>query len=191
METLNFLRETGSLLEGHFELSSGLHSDKYCQCAKLLQYPHYAEVVGKKIAKLFDGNQVDIVLGPALGGIIIGYEVARALGKKSLFTERKDGYMELRRGFQINEGERVLIIEDVITTAKSVKENIQILQGYKADIVGIGCIVDRSMGRSGLEIRSLHQMEPAVYPPDDCPLCREGLELEKPGSQAKVTRYII
>ncbi len=188
---IDLLKKTNSLMEGHFELSSGLHSDKYFQCARLLQYPEYAEIAGKKIAELFDGNDVDIVLGPALGGIIIGYEVARALGKRALFTERKDGYMELRRGFQINEGEKILIVEDVITTAKSVKENIQILQGYKANITGIACIVDRSMGRSGLQLKSLLQMDPAVYSADDCPLCREGIEIEKPGSQAKVTRYII
>lgn len=188
---LDLLRKTESLLEGHFELSSGLHSDKYFQCAKLLQFPEYAEIAGKRIGELYNNNDIDVVLGPALGGIVIGYEVARALGKRAMFTERKDGYMELRRGFQITEGERVLIVEDVITTARSVKENMQILQGHGADIVGVACIVDRSMGRSGLDIRSLMQMDPAVYSPDDCPLCREGIEIEKPGSKARVTRYII
>ncbi len=188
---LDLLKTTESLLEGHFELSSGLHSDKYFQCAKLLQFPNYAEHAGKKIAELFAGYEVDAVLGPALGGIIIGYEVARALGKRSIFTERKDGYMELRRGFQIDDGEKILIIEDVITTARSVKENIKILKEYNAEIVGIGCIVDRSMGRSGLEISSLVQMDPEVFHPNDCPMCKEGIELEKPGSKARVTRYII
>ncbi|HSA06259.1 MAG TPA: orotate phosphoribosyltransferase [Candidatus Gastranaerophilales bacterium] len=191
MEMIDLLKETESLLEGHFELSSGLHSDKYCQCAKLLQYPQHAETAGRKIAELFDANQIDAVLGPALGGIIIGYEVARALNRISLFTERKDGYMSLRRGFHLNEGDRVLIVEDVITTAKSVKENIRILKDYNAQLAGVACIVDRSMGRSGLELKSLIQMNPAVYSPDDCPLCREGVEMEKPGSKSRVTRYII
>lgn len=188
---LDLLKKTNSLMEGHFELSSGLHSDKYFQCARMLQYPEYAEIAGKKISEQFNPDDIDLVLGPALGGIIIGYEVARALGKRAIFTERKDGYMELRRGFQVKEGERILIVEDVITTARSVKENMQILQGYKADIIGVACIVDRSMGRSGLNIKSLLQMDPAVYSLDNCPLCREGIILEKPGSKAKVTRYII
>lgn len=188
---LDLLKQTNSLMEGHFELSSGLHSDQYFQCARLLQYPEYAELAGKKIAEQFNRDDIDIVLGPALGGIIIGYEVARALGKRSLFTERKDGYMELRRGFQVDDGEKILIVEDVITTAKSVKENIEILKGHNAEIIGVACIVDRSMGQSGLQIKSLLQMDPAVYSPDDCPLCREGIPIEKPGSKAKEIRYII
>jgi orotate phosphoribosyltransferase len=191
MDIYETLKQTESLLEGHFELSSGLHSDRYCQCAKLLQYPWHSEAAGREIAKMFNPDDIDLVLGPALGGVIISYEVARALGKPSIFTERKDGYMELRRGFRIEEGTRVLIVEDVITTAKSVKENMKILEEHNASIVGVACIVDRSQGYSGLDIKSLIQMDPSVYNPDDCPLCREGLPLEKPGSKAKVTRYII
>jgi len=191
MEIFDLLRETQGILDGHFELSSGLHSDRYFQCAKLLQHPQHAETAGKQIAAMFDRDQIDVVLGPALGGVIIGYEVARALGKLSIFTERKDGFMSLRRGFRINEGDRVLIIEDVITTAKSVKENMIIVEGYNAHIAGVGCIIDRSQGKTGINIKSLVQLDPVVFDPNDCPMCKQGFEIEKPGSQAKVTRYII
>ncbi|OGI02636.1 MAG: orotate phosphoribosyltransferase [Candidatus Melainabacteria bacterium GWF2_37_15] len=190
MEVLDHLRETQGILEGHFELSSGLHSDKYFQCAKLLQHPKYAEIAGRQIAAMFNKDEIDVVLGPALGGVIIGYEVARALEKLSIFTERKDGFMSLRRGFRINEGDRVLIIEDVITTAKSVKENIVIVEGYNAHVAGVGCIIDRSQGKTGINIKSLVQLDPVVFDPSDCPMCRQGQVIEKPGSQAKVTRYI-
>lgn len=190
MELYDILLETQSILNGHFELSSGLHSNKYFQCARLLQHPQYAEMAGKAIAAQFNPDDIDVVLGPALGGVIIGYEVARALGKPSIFTERKDGFMSLRRGFRINEGERILIIEDVITTAKSVKENVIIVEGYNAHVAGVGSIIDRSQGQTGLNIKSLIQLEPIVFHPNDCPMCKEGLEIEKPGSQARVTRYI-
>lgn len=191
MEIFDLLKQTESMLNGHFELSSGLHSDKYFQCAKLLQNPPYAEIAGKQIASLFNSDEIDVILGPAIGGIIIGYETARALNKCSIFTERKDGFMLLRRGFKINEDDRVLIVEDVITTAKSVKENISIVHGYNAHVAGVGCIVDRSKGESGIDIKSLIQLDPVVYDLNDCPMCKEGIPLEKPGSQARVTRYII
>ncbi len=152
--------KTGALLKGHFELSSGMHSNQYFQCAKVLQYPEYAERGGKRLAEMFDSSQIDVVLGPAMGGLIIGYETARVLGKRSIFTERKDGVMMLRRGFNINKGERVLIIEDVITTAKSTKEVIEIVESFGGKIAGIGCLVDRSNGETGLEIKSLMQIDP-------------------------------
>lgn len=191
MEIYEILKQTQSIMDGHFELSSGLHSDKYFQCAKMLQHPQFAEIAGKQIAAKFNAGEIDVVLGPALGGVIIGYEVARALGKLSIFTERKDGFMSLRRGFKINEGDRILIVEDVITTAKSVKENMVIVDGYNAHVAGVACIIDRSKGQSGVDIKSLVQLEPVVYDPNECPMCKEGLNLEKPGSQARVTRYII
>jgi orotate phosphoribosyltransferase len=186
----DLLLQTKSLMTGHFELSSGLHSNQYFQCAKLLQYPEYAEKAGRNIASQFDASQIDVVVGPALGGIIIGYEVARALNKKSIFTERKDGDMTLRRGFEINSGEKVLIIEDVITTAKSTRETISVIQEHGGVIAGIGCIVDRSKGQTGLEIRSLLQMDPETFDPDNCPLCQLGHSLEKPGSRIKTSNYI-
>jgi orotate phosphoribosyltransferase len=181
------MKKTESLLEGHFELSSGMHSNKYFQCAKLLQYPDIAEQTGKKLANLFNADEVDIVLGPALGGVIIGYEVARALNKKSIFTERKNGIMALKRGFQINQNDRILVIEDVITTAKSTKETIEVIESFGGVIAGIGCIVDRSSGKSGLEIKSLLQMVPELFSPQDCPLCKANVSIDKPGSRTTVS----
>lgn len=185
MNIKELLINTESLLQGHFELSSGMHSNQYFQCAKLLQYPEYAEKAGTEIAKQFDSEKIDIVLGPALGGLIIGYEVARALGKKSIFTERKDGIMTLRRGFEIKKDDRVLVIEDVITTAKSTRETIEVIKVFGGEVAGIGCIVDRSKGSTGLEIKSLLQIDPELFSPDDCPLCKLGQKAEKPGSRTK------
>jgi len=186
MTMIDLLIRTESLLKGHFELSSGLHSNQYFQCAKLLQYPEYAEKTGKQLAELFDANKIDAVLGPALGGIIIGYETAKALGKKSIFTERKDGIMTLKRGFHINKGDRVIIIEDVITTAKSTMESIKIIESFGGNIAGIGCIVDRSKRQTALKIESLIQIDPEIYTPEECPMCKLGQSIEKPGSRTQV-----
>lgn len=183
---LDILLETQSLMKGHFELSSGLHSNQYFQCAKLLQYPQYSQKAGEQIASFFEKNNVDIVLGPALGGIIIGYEVARAMGKKSIFTERKDGLMTLRRGFKINKGDKVLIIEDVITTAKSTKETIEVIKSFGGQIAGVGCIVDRSRGTTDIEIKSILQIDPETFTAEECPMCKSGEKPEKPGSRTKI-----
>lgn len=183
---LDLLIKTESYIKGHFELSSGLHSNQYFQCAKLLQYPEHAENAGKQLAALFDKESVDIVVGPALGGIIIGYEVAKALGKKSIFTERKDGIMMLRRGFQVNKGDKILIIEDVITTAKSTAETIKVIEALGGEIAGIGCIVDRSSGKTEFMIKSLLQIEPETFTPEECLMCKQGLPIEKPGSRTKI-----
>lgn len=188
MEELNILElleKTDSIRKGHFELSSGLHSSQYFQCAKLLQHPDLAQIAGIELAKLFD-TDIDIVIGPALGGIIIAYEVARAMNKKSIFVERKDGIMCLRRGFEINRGDKVVIIEDVITTAKSAKEAAKVVEEYGGNIVGYGCIVDRSEGKTGLNIKSLIQMSPEIYEPDNCPMCKQGSLAEKPGSRPAI-----
>jgi len=186
MSMIDLLIRTGSLLKGHFELSSGLHSNQYFQCAKLLQYPEYAEKAGKQLAALFDASKIDVVLGPALGGVIIGYETAKSLGKKSIFTERKDGIMTLRRGFNINKGDRVLVIEDVITTAKSTMESIEIIKSFGGKIAGIGCIVDRTSGQTSLKIESLIQIDPEIYFPEECPMCKLGQSIEKPGSRTQI-----
>lgn len=185
VNVLKLLERTDAILDGHFELSSGLHSSQYFQCAKLLQYPLIAKNIGLWLAELFE-EEIDTVIGPALGGIIISYEVARALGKKSIFAERKDGVLCLRRGFEISEGERVLIVEDVITTAKSVLETAEIVLKHGGRIVGMGCIIDRSQNQLDLNIKSLIQMEPNVYEPADCPLCQQGIKLEKPGSRVNI-----
>jgi len=183
---LQDLKETKSLLEGHFELSSGLHSSQYFQCAKLLQYPNLAEKTGTKLAAFYNTKEIDIVLGPALGGVIIGYETARALGKKSIFTERKNGIMSLKRGFEINHGDRVLIVEDVITTAKSTMETIDIVKSLGGIIAGTCCIVDRTEGKTGLNIKSLVQISPIVYEKANCPLCKAGIIIDKPGSRTEI-----
>jgi len=176
------LSTTGAVLEGHFELSSGYHTDKYFQCAKLLQYPDFAEETGKAIASKID-FQVETVIGPALGGVIIAYEVARALGIKGLFAERKDGILQLRRGFEIAKGEKILIVEDVITTAKSAKETASLVEELGGEIVGYASIIDRSEGKSGLDIISLVKIAPELYSVQNCPLCLHGIPIYKPGSR--------
>ncbi len=187
-EILEILRETGVLMEGHFRLTSGRHSGRYLQCAQVLQYPKYSEIIGKEIASRFAHEKIDTVIGPALGGVIIAYEVARALGVKSLFTEREDGKMRMRRGFHVNEGERVLVVEDVVTTGGSVNEVMEILVEQGAHVVGVGVIVDRSNGKVnfGVPMHSLVSLDIESYSPAECPLCQQGLPLVKPGSRKGV-----
>lgn len=180
------MKRTGMLKEGHFLLSSGRHSRQYLQCALLLQYPHDAEQTGRELASLFQDEAIDVVVGPALGGVIIAHEVARALNVRCLFTERKNGEMQLRRGFTIQPNERVLIIEDVVTTGGSVREVIDVLQGMQANIVGIGSIFNRS-GREDLfgelPYRALQTIEIESQLPEECPLCKQGIPVVKPGSR--------
>lgn len=187
---LELLRESEALLEGHFLLSSGKHSDKYVQCAKLLMYPERAEEVCKVIKEKIEkaGVKVDAVVGPAMGGIVIAYELGRALGVRAMFTERENDEMTLRRGFFINEGENVLVVEDVVTTGKSSLETIKVLKEYGANVVGIASIVDRR--NAGVELE--YPLFPAIkldvksYDKEECPLCKEGkCELVKPGSRKK------
>ena len=187
-EIMEILRETGVLMEGHFRLTSGRHSGRYLQCAQVLQYPKYSEIIGKEIASRFEGEKIDTVIGPALGGVIIAYEVARALGVKSLFTEREDGKMRMRRGFCVNEGEKVLVVGDVITTGGSVNEVMESLVEQGAQVVGVGVIVDRSSGKVnfGVPTHSLVSLDSQSYSPAECPLCQQGLPLVKPGSRKGV-----
>jgi orotate phosphoribosyltransferase len=170
------------MLNGHFELSSGLHSNEYFQCAKLLQHPEIAEQVAINLAKEID-FEPDLIVGPALGGIIIAYELGRALKKRAIFAERKDGILCFRRGFQIDSNERVLIVEDVITTAKSALETAKIIEEAGGIVSGYACIVDRSNNKTGLSIKSLLQTTPQIYEPDNCPLCNDGIPVYKPGSR--------
>ncbi|EKE03154.1 MAG: hypothetical protein ACD_20C00240G0001 [uncultured bacterium] len=185
IDIIELLIKTDAIRKGHFELSSGLHSSQYFQCAKLLQYPDIAGGVGSRLAQLFDSSKIDLVVGPALGGIIIAHEVGRALNKRTVFAERKDGILCLRRGFEITKGERVIILEDVITTAKSALEAAEVVNELGGEVIGYGCIVDRSEGKTGLNIESLLQMTPEVYDPASCPLCKQGDNAEKPGSRTK------
>ncbi|GAG11281.1 unnamed protein product, partial [marine sediment metagenome] len=143
---LKVFQDAGALLEGHFLLSSGLHSGQYLQCALLLRYPSRARKLCSKLAANFRGKRIEAVVGPAYGGIIVAYELARALGARALFTERKDGRMQLRRGFKIKQGERILVAEDVVTTGGSVKELLRAIRPYKPKIVAIAALIDRKRG---------------------------------------------
>lgn len=185
-EVLELLESAEGVLHGHFCLTSGLHSDIYFQCAKLYQYPETVEKIAKRIAEQLKDIEFDTVVAPAIGAVIIGYETAKQTGKRNLFVERKDGVMQLRRGYSLKKGERVVIMEDVITTAKTIHETIDALKEFEVEIAAVGCIVDRTCGKTGLNIKSLLQIEPVTYEPDNCPLCKEGLPLVKPGSRTTV-----
>jgi orotate phosphoribosyltransferase len=182
---LRLLKRTGALLEGHFLLSSGLHSDRYFQCARLLQYPRHAARAGRAIAELCRPLGAKLVVSPALGGVVIGHEVGRGLGVRAIFTEREQGIMKLRRGFSIAPGEQVLVVEDVVTTGKSTLEAAAAATAAGGVIVGLASIVDRSGGVVfPYPFRSLLQLQVATYAPEACPLCREGtLPAIKPGSR--------
>lgn len=182
--------ETGALLSGHFLLSSGLHSPVYFQSALVLQHPDRAETIGRALADALRDLEPDAVVGPALGGVIIGWEVARALGVRGLFTERKDGEMSLRRGFTLGEGERVVIVEDVVTTGKSTRETIDALRAAGGEVVGCGAIVDRSGGEAAFAVpfRTLLSLPVQTWEPDACPDCRAGTAIVKPGSRPGVAR---
>ena len=185
-EVLEILEKTNGLLKGHFCLTSGLHSDEYFQCAKLYQYPEYTEKIGQMLAEKLKDIEFDTIIAPAVGAVIIGYETAKQSGKRNLFVERKDGIMQLRRGYKLSKGERVVIIEDVITTARTIKETIEAIKEFEPKIAAVGCIVDRSCGNTGLNIISLAQVTPKTFEPDECPLCQEGIPIEKPGSRQEV-----
>jgi len=183
-DTERRLKRVGALLEGHFQLTSGLHSDRYVQCAKLLSHPLEAEAVSRALAERFSDVKVDIVLGPALGGVIVAHEVARALGTPCLFTERKEGEMQLRRGFEIPRDAQVLVVEDVVTTGGSVKEVLELVREAGGQIVGVGSIVQRAPS-SPFDVRyeSLLALQVTAWDPSECPLCAEGTSAVKPGSR--------
>ncbi|MBD3366909.1 MAG: orotate phosphoribosyltransferase [Candidatus Eisenbacteria bacterium] len=172
-------------MSGHFRLSSGRHSGEYCQCARVLEDPGRAEELGAALAGLFEDTEVDIVVSPALGGVIIGHEVARALGVRSFFAERRDGKMTLRRGFLLEPDERVLIVEDVVTTGGSVREVAEVVGDAGARVVGFGFLVDRSSGDVdlGAPMRALVRRNMPSYEPERCPLCDENRPLTRPGSR--------
>ena len=184
-QILKLFEETGALLSGHFRLSSGLHSGNYFQCALLLQNPDIAEKMCSQLATYFKDDKPTCVVAPALGGVIVSYETARALGVKSLFTERVEGKMTLRRGFEIKKENRVLVVEDVITTGLSTGEVLEAVKLTGAKIIGVGCIVNRS-GQEldfGVKLKSLIKLNFPTYKPEECPLCKKGVEITKPGSR--------
>jgi orotate phosphoribosyltransferase len=184
-EILQLFRDTGALLEGHFHLTSGLHSRQYFQCAKVLQYPQYAASLSEIARDKFGGQKISVVIAPAVGGIIVAHEVARLMSARALFAERQDGKMSLRRGFQINKNEKVLVCEDVVTTGGSVQEVIDVVREAGGDVVGVFCIVDRSAGKAnfGVPLVSTLQLSPETFRPEACPLCATGSKAEKPGSR--------
>jgi orotate phosphoribosyltransferase len=188
-ELRDLFRRSGALLEGHFRLTSGLHSSGYLQCALVLQHPEHAEALGRAIADRTRSLRPTAVLSPALGGVVIGHEVGRALGVRALFAERQDGELTLRRGFVIAENDRVLVVEDVLTTGGSTRETMQVARASGGQVVGAASIVNRSGGRAAFDVpfASLLDVDLPTYEPDQCPLCAKGLPVIKPGSRPVAT----
>jgi orotate phosphoribosyltransferase len=184
---LAVFEETGALLEGHFQLTSGLHSPRYLQCALVLQHPRHAAWIGEELGSRFADERIGAVVAPAIGGIIVAHETARALGVRALFTEREGGVMTLRRGFCIDPGERVLVVEDVVTTGGSTRETIDAVESAGGNVVGAASVIDRSGGVVDLGVRreALLTLEVPAYEPELCPLCGEGIPARKPGSRKK------
>lgn len=179
------LEENKGLLKGHFCLTSGLHSDTYFQCAKLYEKPQVVETLGKALAEKLANVEFDTIVSPAIGAMIIGYEAAKQAGKRFLFVERKDGILQLRRDYKLAKGERVIILEDVITTARTINETKEAIKEFNAELIGVASIVDRTCGKTEYKITSLLQVNPITHNPESCPLCAEGIELIKPGSREK------
>ncbi|HET6976157.1 MAG TPA: orotate phosphoribosyltransferase [Pyrinomonadaceae bacterium] len=184
-QTIDQFRKTGALLEGHFQLSSGLHSTVYLQCALVLQFPEQAETFGRAIAERFQGQGIKLVASPAIGGIVIGHEVARALGARFVWTEREAGQMTLRRGFTVSPGEKTLIVEDVITTGGSTRDTIEALKNAGADVVAAASIIDRSAGNAdvGVPLTALASLKVLSVESADCDACKLGEPVVKPGSR--------
>jgi orotate phosphoribosyltransferase len=188
-ELLDLFRRSGALLDGHFRLSSGLHSAGYLQCALVLQHPQHAEALGRAIADRTRELGASVVLSPALGGVVIGHEVGRGLGVRAIFAERVDRVLALRRGFVIGERDRVLVVEDVLTTGGSTRETIEVAKAAGGQVVGAASLVDRSGGAVRLDVPFSALLEVAVgtHEPGECPLCAMGLPLVKPGSRPVVS----
>lgn len=183
INVVEILKECEALLEGHFLLSSGKHSNKYCQCAKLMQYPDKTEKVVSIVAEKVKDLGIDVVVGPAMGGITAAYELGRQLNIRAIFTERENNVMTLRRGFEIKPGEKILIMEDVVTTGKSSVETAKVLESLGGKVLGIGCIVDRKSSEIDLPIYSAVELEFETYDSGSCPLCSDGSVPVKPGSR--------
>jgi orotate phosphoribosyltransferase len=188
-EVIERFKRTGALLDGHFILSSGLHSSAYLQCALVLQHPAEAEAFGRALAARYKEAQVETIAAPAIGGLVIGYEVARSLGARFIWTERDgSGRMTLRRGFTLRPGESVLVVEDVITTGGSTRETIEVIESARARVVGAASIIDRSAGRAdvGVERSALATLDVPALAPEACPACARGEQAIKPGSRKAV-----
>jgi orotate phosphoribosyltransferase len=186
-KVIDEFRKTGALLEGHFQLTSGLHSTVYLQCARVLQFPDKAEAFARAIAQKFANAGIQLVASPAIGGIVIGHEVARALGARFIWAEREGGEMTLRRGFTVSPGERTLVVEDVITTGGSTRETIEALKRAGADVVGAASIIDRSGGDAevGVPRVALVTLKVVSVEPEICDACKMGEAVTKPGSRQR------
>ncbi len=182
---MEILKEAGVLLEGHFQLTSGRHSDKYLQCAKIFQDTRYSEELCADLAAKFKDKNVELVIGPAIGAISMSYEVSRHLGVRNIFAERENGAMTLRRSFTVEPGQRVLVVEDVVTTGGSVREVIDLVRAQGGEVVGVGVVVDRTGGKIdfGVPLESVISIDVVSFEPEDCPLCKAGVPVVKPGSR--------
>ena len=187
-DVISLFRGVGALLEGHFQLSSGLHSAGYLQCALVLQYPRHAEALGAAVAERVRPFNPTVVLSPALGGVVIGQEVSRALGVRGIFAERREGELTIRRGFTIETSDRVVVIEDVVTTGGSTRETIEVARGIGATVVGAASIIDRSGTTSSFDVpfQALASVSWPAYEPSVCPQCADGIPTVKPGSRPGV-----
>ncbi|HEX3027323.1 MAG TPA: orotate phosphoribosyltransferase [Clostridia bacterium] len=187
---IEILKDAGVLMEGHFLLTSGRHSNKYLQCAKIFKNAKYSEELCSALAEYFKNEKIDLVIGPALGAIQMAYEVSRSIGCENIFAEREEGKMTLRRGFKIEPGQRVLVVEDVVTTGGSVKEVIEIVKKQGGEVAGVGVIVDRSAGAVdfGVPLKSVISMKVESWLPGECPICKAGEPLVKPGSRKLPTK---
>ena len=186
----DLLKKTGVIMEGHFLLTSGRHSSRFLQCSQLLQYPEYAGSICRLMAEPFRDKAVEVVIGPAMGGVILAYELARTLGAKALYAEPSEDKMILRRGFRIEAGEKVLVVEDAVTTGGSVQKVIDLLKSCEAEIIGVAVIVDRSAGdlNFGVSTKALLKMQIESFEPETCPLCQAGQPLQQPKGQPKPSK---
>ena len=186
-EVMKKFEEAGAIQKGHFKLTSGVHSDTYIQCAQIMQHPEFMHNLCSELGKKFRGNDIDVIVGPAIGGIIMAHVMARVLGPwvRAIFTERENGKMTLRRSFEIKEGEKVLVVEDVTTTGSSVREVIDIVKSRQGKVVGVGVLIDRSGGKVdfGIKTEKLLTVDIKTYLPEECPLCKKGIPVVKPGSR--------
>ena len=186
-EVMKKFEEAGAIQKGHFKLTSGVHSDIYIQCAQIMQHPEFMHNLCSELGKKFRGDDIDVIVGPAIGGIIMAHVMARVLGPwvRAIFTERENGKMTLRRSFEINEGEKVLVVEDVTTTGSSVREVIDIVKSRQGKVVGVGVLIDRSGGEVdfGIKTEKLLTVDIKTYLPKECPLCKKGIPVVKLGSR--------
>jgi len=186
-EVMKKFEDAGAIQKGHFKLTSGVHSDTYIQCAQIMQHPEFMHNLCSELGKKFRGDDIDVIVGPAIGGIIMAHVMARVLGPwvRAIFTERENGKMTLRRSFEIKEGEKVIVVEDVTTTGSSVREVIDIVKSRKGKVVGVGVLIDRSGGKVdfGIKIEKLLTVDIKTFLPEECPLCKKEIPVIKPGSR--------